>query len=567
MRTSPALLAACGLLLGACQGQTTAPPTGATTTEGDVRAFIADLEHRYTPLFIQANQAWWEASLTGSDEAFARRQQADNAINALFADRAAFARIQGWLASGQPSDPLLRRQLQVLQREHLPRQVDPALLERMVKLGAEVEQIFNTHRSAVGGQQLTENEVRRILASTRDSAQARAAWEAYMAVGAKVEAKLKELVALRNQSARALGFASYYDLALAGQELDATRLLAIFDELDRLTAAPFAQAKAAVDAALAAKFKVAPAALRHWHYQDLFFQEAPPIYELDLDELFAGVKLEELASRYYGGLGLEVGDILARGDLYEKPGKSPHAFCINMDRAGDVRILTNLASDARWADTLLHELGHGVYDKYLDGSLPFLLREPAHILTTEGVAMLFGRMAKNPAWLEQALGLAPDKARAAGAVAQKTMRLEALTFSRWAQVMVRFEQGLYANPDQDLAALWNGLKLRYQGITPAEGRGAPDYAAKIHIVAAPVYYHNYQLGALFASQVHRHVAQRVLAGADPATASYVGRPEVGAYFKQKIFAPAARLPWEELVQQATGAALSPAAFAADFIGT
>ena len=45
-----------------------------------------------------------------------------------------------------------------------------------------------------------------------------------------------------------------------------------------------------------------------------------------------------------------------------------------------------------------------------------------------------------------------------------------------------------------------------------EGRNAPDYASKIHIVGAPAYYHNYMMGELFASQVHHAIAREVLGG-------------------------------------------------------
>ena len=47
-----------------------------------------------------------------------------------------------------------------------------------------------------------------------------------------------------------------------------------------------------------------------------------------------------------------------------------------------------------------------------------------------------------------------------------------------------------------------------------EGRNAPDYASKIHIVSAPAYYHNYMMGELFASQVHHAIARDVLGGVD-----------------------------------------------------
>ena len=54
---------------------------------------------------------------------------------------------------------------------------------------------------------------------------------------------------------------------------------------------------------------------------------------------------------------------------------------------------------------MLHELGHAIYDKYIDQSLPFVLREPAHSFTTEGVAMFFGSYASNAGWMQKALSL------------------------------------------------------------------------------------------------------------------------------------------------------------------
>ena len=41
-------------------------------------------------------------------------------------------------------------------------------------------------------------------------------------------------------------------------------------------------------------------------------------------------------------------------------------------------------------NTQLHELGHAVYDKFLDyDTTPYILCEPAHTFTTEAIAMMF----------------------------------------------------------------------------------------------------------------------------------------------------------------------------------
>ncbi len=57
--------------------------------------------------------------------------------------------------------------------------------------------------------------------------------------------------------------------------------------------------------------------------------------------------------------------------------------------------------------------------------------------------------------------------------------------------MLRFEMGLYQQPDQDLNKLWWDLVEKYQNIRrpPARDYEAADWASKIHVVSAPVYYH------------------------------------------------------------------------------
>src|SRR5205823_6568184 len=68
-------------------------------------------------------------------------------------------------------------------------------------------------------------------------------------------------------------------------------------------------------------------------------------------------------------------------------------------------------------------------------------------------------------------------------------------------VMTHFERGLYAQPDGDHDDRWWDLVERFQLVQRPDGRHAPDWAAKIHIAAAPVYYHNYLFGEMIASQL------------------------------------------------------------------
>ena len=518
-------------------------------------------EHK--PLFLRATAAHWEAMTTGSEAALERQKATDKALRALLGDREVFARLKALKESDRVRDAVLRRELDVLYRRFLPAQVDPELQARIVDLEADLQQIFNTHSSQVGDRTVLANEIRQILRTTSDSAAAEAAWRGYMEVGRKAADKLAELVRLRNEVARELGYPNYYSMRLALEETDETELFQVFDELDELTREPFARLKKEVDAARAAHFGIPVAELRPWHFGDVFFQQAPPGGEVNLDELYKDADLIELSRRYYASLGTPVDRVLANSDLYERPGKNPHGYTIAMDRQQDMRILVNLEPNVHWADTLLHELGHCINDRYIRPDVPYLLRGPSHALTTEGVAMMFGAMAKNEEFLTELVKVDRAEAARVSHAARETLRRERLIFCRWTQVMVRFEQGMYSDPDQNLGRFWWDLCQRYQLINPPESVDRPDYAAKSHILTAPVYYHSYMLGELFAAQVRHTIAREVLGGVDPRRTCFYGRPEVGAFLREKVFGPGDLHSWNEYTRRATGEPLTAKYYALD----
>jgi peptidyl-dipeptidase A len=178
--------------------------------------------------------------------------------------------------------------------------------------------------------------------------------------------------------------------------------------------------------------------------------------------------------------------------------------------------------------------------------------------------MFFGRMSSNAQFLVDMQ--LTDSADAANVAAEgfKILRLEQLTFSRWAQVMYRFEKALYENPDQDLNTLWWDLVEKYQLIRRPANRHQPDWASKIHIATSPCYYHNYLLGELLASQFNHYITATVLKS-DNFGQSYFGKKQVGDYFKDKVFSPGARYNWNQMIEKATGEKLTAKYYAEQFV--
>ncbi|MBE0534189.1 MAG: M2 family metallopeptidase [Phycisphaerae bacterium] len=536
----------------------------ARVKEAEVQDFVTEHVQKIKPMEKETNLAAWTAETTGRDEDFKRLTELELALRQVYADSDEFEYVKTLKETGV-EDPRLNRQVQILYRAYLANQIEPDLLKQIVELGNQVSQKFNTHRGVIDGQQVTDNQIKEILKNETDSEKRMRAWQAGKQVGAVLAPDVVRLVKLRNEAARKLGFENYHTFSLTISEQNVEELDAIFARLYELTEAPFRQLKAELDVILSEIYDVPLTALRPWHYHDPFFQETPLVLNLDLDAYYQGRDVVELSRRFYAGINLPVDSVLNKSDLYERQGKSPHAFCTDIDRQGDVRILCNVKDNEKWTETMLHELGHAVYAKFYEGQMPWLLRDSAHIFTTEAIAMFFGRLSGNADWMQQMLGLTDAQRDEIAVVGAKYARLKQLIFARWAMVMYNFEKDLYADPDQDLNSLWWSLVKKYQFVTPPDGRDAPDWASKIHIASAPCYYHNYLLGELLASQLHNHIVKNVLNLASDEGVSYVGQPRVGDYLRNNVFEVGREYHWNEMIRRATGEGLNPEYFVEQFV--
>jgi peptidyl-dipeptidase A len=471
----------------------------------------------------------------------------------LFADDAEFERLRGWYEGREGLDSLTKRQVEVLFRAYAARRGDRTVLRKIQELEAQVNAVFGNHRSVVGGREVGENEVRSILRSSDDEPRRREAWEASKTVGREVEGTVRELARLRNSLARDAGYPDHYHRSLDLQEIDAGELSLLMEDLRAATGGPFRELRADMDAEIRSRFGVED--VRPWHMPDPFFQEPPEDGEFDVDRYFAGRDLEALTRITYDNMGLEVRDVMARSDLYEREGKSQHAFCLGVGRdyPYDVRVLANLragAPDAYWASTMLHEFGHAVYDKHINPNLPFLLRSIAHTCTTEAIALMMDGLSEDPAWLRSVARVPQGEIDVDRLSTRRASR--GLVFTRWALVMFHFEQALYADPDrEDLNRVWWDLVEDLQLVSRPPGREEPDWAAKIHVGVAPIYYHNYVLGHLMAAQLRHYLEAYVANG------SFCGSEVSGRYLQEAVFGSGARDDWQTTVVRATGEPLNP----------
>ena len=527
--------------------------------------YIAKLEQQVIPLSSEAAIASWDASISGKNEDYTKSEEAQIKLVKIFADSVLYAELKEIRESDLVKDSVLKRQMELLYPAFLRNQVDPQLLEQKIKMEANLEKKYSNFRAKIGNKMLTDNEIEGVLSSSTNSKELEQAWKAHKMIGQEVAADVIALVKVRNQIAQKLGYENYHTMNMTLSEQNPETILALFNELDSLTYGAFAQLKGDIDSYLSKRYKISADKLMPWHYQNRYFQEAPKIYSVDLDKFYENQDLVQLTAKFNAGIGLNVDDIIAKSDLFEKPGKNQHAYCTDIDRSGDVRVLCNVKPTYSWMNTMLHEYGHAVYSKFNDPTKSYMLRDAAHSFTTEAIAMIMGRLASNPQWMLDMGIITPEQKKEIEGDCFKSLRLEQLTFSRWAQVMYRFEKEMYANPDQDLNSLWWQLVEKYQMLKKPEGRNEPDWATKVHVALYPCYYHNYLMGEMLASQLNYYIANKVLNNSDIATVSFVGKPEVGKYLDEKVFKPGCLYGWNDMIERATGERLTAKYYAKQFV--
>lgn len=527
--------------------------------------FYLAFEKDYLPLSTAYNIAYWESATTGKPEAYQKTAETELALKKFLADTARFNAVKKFREAKEITDTLKLRTINSMYNMMIEYQIDTAMMAEMVNLSNAIEEKFSVFRMSFRGKNISDNDVEEILRTSADNKELEEVWTGCKELGPVVAEDIKKLVRLRNKVAQGLGYENYHTMSLTLSDQDPAEVEKIFNELDSLITPAFVQLKGEVDAVLAKKYGIPADQLKPWHYQNRFFQEAPAIYTVDLDKYYKDKDLVKLTGDYFNGIGMNIEDLLKKSDLFEREGKNQHAFCTHIDMKGDIRVLCNVKSNSYWMNTMLHEYGHAVYDKYLDYSMPVMLREPAHTFTTEAIAMLFGRMASSAKWISDMTGVADEEARTISDDAQKTLRLEQLVFSRWSQVMYRFEKALYADPEQDLNALWWALVEKYQMMKKPEGRNMPDWATKIHIATSPCYYHNYQLGELLASQLHYYIVNNFCADKDYKYQSYLNNQKAGDFLKTKVFAPGSKYYWNDMIERATGEKLTAKYYAQQFL--
>jgi peptidyl-dipeptidase A len=225
--------------------------TAAATAE----RLLAEEEAWGRRALTRASLAWWTASLSGKAADYRRMESADRAVNRHYARPTAYQRVRR-VADAPNLDPMTRRRVQRLRLAYLSKQAPVDILDRITSAEAAIHETYSTFRASFDGRSVTDNELEDILRTSTDGQWVRQAWEARKQIGSVVADDLRTLAGLRNDAARAMGFADFWHAQLLLDELDPERLAATLEDVDRSTDRAFGAMKADLDDRLAERFGI-----------------------------------------------------------------------------------------------------------------------------------------------------------------------------------------------------------------------------------------------------------------------------------------------------------------------
>src|SRR3989344_4182458 len=520
------------------------------TTEKEFQSF---LENFIPPVAVAKKRnalAEWGLYTNKSEEAEKECVNATMAHEMLFTDRQIYEELTGYQRSKEIKNLLLKRQLDGLVRAFKGSMLPPELIEEMALIHSELEGVIAGFRPVLDGKEISDNDLKLILENEKDIGLRKRAWEASKQVGLAVAPLGLQMVHLNNKAARHLGYPNYFRMALELDELDIRTIFGFFDQQLVRSEEHWRQTSGQIRSELAKKFSVPESEIGPWAWSDPFGHEDPLADHESRNKILDGRDVIADVTRFYESMGFDIRPVLARSDLYEKPNKSQHAFCFSMDRGQDVRILANVKPTWYWFDTMFHESGHAVHDISLDQGLPWLLRTCSHTITTEAAARIPEYYGNHGMTIKALLRLSDEWDPILNEITEGYKRAQ-LLFSRWGNVVTRFEQALYEEPGQNLQNLWWSLVERYQNIRRPAGReNAADWACKVHITTSPGYYQNYLLAYVMASQVRAKLRDVTK------DQTIFNEKAAGDFLKNNFFALGDRYPWYELVEKITGKPLA-----------
>ena len=505
------------------------------TSKNELVVFLDTLEQRYEKACEQIGIANWNsysgegpADLDGAKEDFAK----------LFLDTSARATVDEWrLRSKSLADKLLARRLELWHRCFLGGGIyaDPDI----AKLENKLQKKIIGFKLTFEGKPATRAQVINRLREEKNQRRRHRLWAVPGQISAATDRDLVRLVKLRNKKAKALGFPTYYSLALHLQAIDEGWLLRTLEFLEQQTRA------ALQDFIASSKKKFHMREFGPWDY-DFVLRETVSLP----DKYFPQDSVFDIIHRFEEGIGFAVDSLPIREVVKDIP---YNGLSLAIRIPTDSRFLLNPTKGKGFYGVAFHEYGHSLKSVHVSAREPVLkgyewIPGAQCAAFEEGIADMHGEFTDDSLWLTTFTKVKQKEIERY----VKGRRFPALFRLRRLMKDFFFEYEMYKDPDQDLPALERALIEKYL-LAPPDKKEPHQFAASMWYTSYPCYYQNYILSAMMATQLQEALT-------DKFGSSKISDTAVSKWMVRYLYASGETEEWTERMRNATGKALEPGAY-------
>jgi len=546
-----------------------------------LRHYISQKEGLIRNFSMESSVALWNATVSGDKNDYQKlvdielafnksNQNASNlfapdrfsSINQnIFTDQQDFELLKKLKYSGLITDTLLSRQLNVLYQAFMGPQIETEKYQKLMNAELKLWQAFSGVKITLDGKKYGINQIDSIKKITKDAVVLKNIFLEYQKQGRLLAPDIIRMIKERNEFAVNFGYSDFYQLSLEAKDQTPEQIKMLLDEVEQKTNTYFFEAKVCIDKMLAKRFHVPIDDLEPWFYSDERNLYLPERHTRKMDSLFSGSDPVKKAEVFFEGIGLPIHDVVENSDLEYRPGKSSVTAMINVDFKNDIRLISSIQNTHEGMVRMMHLGGHASHYNSISDRIPYLLKTPNYVLG-EGIAKYFETLASDYGWLKNNVVIDTVMQKRLILVCQHLHQIDQLFRCRKLLVLADFEREIYRNPDQDLDDLWLRLNSKYLGVNYPIEKNASFWAASKYATGFSCTIHNLVLADVFAAQLQHAIKNRVLTKTNGV---YAGNKAIGMYLVANLYRYGNLLPWEQLVEKATGESLNTKYFVGQLI--
>jgi peptidyl-dipeptidase A len=560
---------------------------GPAPTIDEARTFLDDAEQQLFDLGVKAARASWvqENFITEDTEQIAA--DAGQQVSTLSAELAKKAH----RFDGLKFSPEMARKMTLLKlAAGFPAPNDPALQKELAQTLASLDGDYGKGKWCPDGEKgkcLDVTAVGRLMATSRDAKELKAAWLGWHAVGAPMRQRYARMAELGDQGSKELGFSDAGALWRSNYDMPADDFAREVDRLWEQLRPLYLSLHAYVRGQLAKSYgKEAvpekgpiPAHLlgniwaQEWNNVYPLMDSPKPTESYDLTRILQDRKTDARGMVRYGegfftSLGLPpLPKTFWERSLFTKPADRDvvcHASAWDLDSKDDLRVKMCIQITAEDFKVIHHELGHLFYQRAYN-TQPTLFRNSANDGFHEAVGDTIA-LSVTPEYLKQ-IGLIETPPPASGDIDYLLQQaLEKIAFLPFGLTIDKWRWEVFAGrvkPKQYNKAWWD-LRLKYQGVAPPAARTEADFdpGAKYH-VPGNVPYMRYFLARILQFQFQRALCKETGYQGPLHRCSIYGNKEAGKRLNEMLALGASK-PWQQALETLTGEKQMDATALADY---